>query len=116
MDRSVPYLAEEAIERDAQRLLSEFALARGVKLEPPIPIEDLVEKHLKLRFDFDDMHARHNVPRPATGEAEILGTIYSDGKIFIDESLDPDAHPEMEGRFRFTLGHEGGGIGVCTGI
>ena len=27
----------------------------------------------------------------------------------IDESLDPDATPAMEGRYRFTLAHEGGG-------
>jgi hypothetical protein len=27
----------------------------------------------------------------------------------IDESLDPEEHPSMEGRYRFTLAHEGGG-------
>ncbi len=27
----------------------------------------------------------------------------------IDESLDPDANPAKEGRYRFTLAHEGGG-------
>lgn len=55
------------------------------------------------------MHARHNVPRPASGETDILGAIYGDGSIFIDESLDPEESPVREGRYRFTLAHEGGG-------
>jgi hypothetical protein len=33
----------------------------------------------------------------------------SDGSIFIDESLDPEENPAREGRYRFTLAHEGGG-------
>ena len=78
-------------------------------IEPPIPVEDIVEKYLKLRIEFDDMHARHNIPRPPNGQPDILGAIYGDGSIFIDESLDPEENPSREGRFRFTLAHEGGG-------
>src|SRR3954452_5664525 len=109
MSRIVPYLADEAIERDAAALLAEYERARGVTLEPPIPVEDIVEKHLKLRIEFDDMHARHRVPRSPNGEPDILGAIYGDGSIFIDESLDPEETPSKEGRYRFTLAHEGGG-------
>ena len=109
MSRIVPYLAEEAIERDAAALLAEYERARGVTLEPPIPVEDIIEKYLKLRIGFDDMHARHNVPRSPNGEPDILGAIYGDGSIFIDESLDPEENPSKEGRYRFTLAHEGGG-------
>lgn len=109
MSRFVPYLAEEAIERDATSLIAEYEHARGVTIEPPIPVEDIVEKHFKLRIDFDDMHARHNVPRPPNGQPDILGAIYGDGSIFIDESLDPVENPSREGRYRFTLAHEGGG-------
>ena len=47
MTRFTPYLSEEAIERDAAALLNEYANARGLTIEPPIPIEDIVEKHLK---------------------------------------------------------------------
>ena len=60
----VPYLSEETIERDAETLLAEYAYARGVSLKPPIPIEDIIEKHLKLRLEFDDLHER---PRSAAG-------------------------------------------------
>ena len=109
MRRYVPYLTDEAIELDAQQLLAEFEIARGVRLEPPIPVEDIVEKYLRLRIEFDDMHARLGLPRPPSGGAEILGAIYSDGSICIDESLDPEENPAMEGRYRFTLAHEGGG-------
>jgi Zn-dependent peptidase ImmA (M78 family) len=99
------------IERDAEFLLGEFMMARGVSLEPPIPIEDIVEKYLKLSIEFDDLHSGFGVPRSADSyEPEILGAIYFDSRrIVIDDSLDPEEHPEMEGRYRFTLGHEAGG-------
>jgi Zn-dependent peptidase ImmA (M78 family) len=109
MSRFVPYLADEAIERDSVSLIEEFEHARCVTIEPPIPIEDILEKHLKLRIEFDDLHARHNVPRTENGQTDILGAIYGDGSIFIDESLDPEENPVREGRYRFTLAHEGGG-------
>ena len=57
MSRFIPYLSEEAIERDAAALLAEYAHARGLTIEPPIPIEDIVEKHLKLGIEFDDTHS-----------------------------------------------------------
>jgi Zn-dependent peptidase ImmA (M78 family) len=106
MSRHVPYLAEEAIERDSAALLAEFAHARGIVLELPIPVEVIVEKHLKLRIEFDDMHTRLNVPRPENGQTDILGAIYGDGSIFIDETLDPVENPAGEGRYRFTVAHE----------
>ena len=56
MPKKVPYLREEQIERDAAALLAEYAQARSVVIAPPIPIEDIVEKHLKLGIEFDDMH------------------------------------------------------------
>ena len=107
MSRHVPYLPDEAIERDAAALLAEFANARGIVLEPPIPVEDIVEKHLKLRIYFDDLHARLNIPRPESGQTDILGAIYGDGSIFIDETLDPDEYPALESRYHFTVAHDG---------
>jgi len=110
MSKLVPYLSEEAIERDATALLIEYVQARGVVLKPPIPIEDIVEKHLKLGVEFDDMHRLLGVPRDPAGDADILGAMYFDaGRIVIDESLDPEENPSKEGRYRFTLAHEGGG-------
>jgi hypothetical protein len=111
MPKKVPYLQEEQIERDAAALLAEYAQARGAIIEPPIPIEDIVEKHLKLGIEFDDMHRRLNHPRSGFGlDPDILGAIFFDERrIVIDESLDPEENPSREGRYRFTLAHEGGG-------
>src|SRR5580704_3851599 len=111
MTLRVPYIADESIERDAEALLVQFAHARGVAIGPPIPIEDIVEKHLKLHVEFDDLHRLLGVPRGGFGtEPDIFGAIWLEtGEIVIDESLDPEVRPAIEGRYRFTLGHEGGG-------
>jgi Zn-dependent peptidase ImmA (M78 family) len=110
MSRFIPYLVDEAIERDAVALLAEYAHARSVVIAPPIPIEDIVEKHLKLRFEFDDTHKLFGVPRGSEQDPDILGAIFFDERrIVIDESLDPEERRGIEGRYRFTLAHEGGG-------
>lgn len=67
MTKKVPYLPEEAIERDASALLAEYAQACGVAIAPPVPIEDIVEKHLKLGIEFDDTHRLFDVPRGGPG-------------------------------------------------
>ena len=109
MQKTVPYLRKEQIERDVAALLTEYAQERDVVIAPPIPIEDIVEKHLKLGIEFDDMHRLLRVPRSSVG-ADILGAIwFDDRRIVIDESLDPEENPSKEGRYRFTLAHEGGG-------
>jgi Zn-dependent peptidase ImmA (M78 family) len=79
-------------------------------VKAPIPIEDIVEKHLKLRVEFDDLHRLLGVPRGAFGvESDIFGAIWLEsGKIVIDERLDPEERPRVEGRYRFTLAHESG--------
>src|SRR6516225_4442386 len=99
MTLQVPYLAVEAIERDAEALLAQYAHARGSEIRAPIPIEDIVEKHLKLRIEFDDLHRLFDVPRSGPGrESDIFGAIWLDcGRIVIDESLDPEVRPTMEG-------------------
>jgi len=110
VSRFIPYLAEGAIERDAAALLEGYARARGIAIAPPIPIEDIVEKHLKLGIEFEDTHELFGVPRQPEQDADILGAIFFDKqRIVIDESLDPEERPGIEGRYRFTLAHEGGG-------
>jgi hypothetical protein len=93
------------------RLLAQYAQAAGLEVKAPIRIEDIVEKHLKLRVDFDDLHRLLGVPRDGFGvEPDIFGAIWLEtGEIYIDEILDPEERPSIEGRYRFTLAHEGGG-------
>jgi hypothetical protein len=109
MSRFVPYLSEDQIERDAAALLADYRQSRGIVIEPPVPIEDIVEKHLKLGFEFDDAHRVFtNIPR-CSPDPDILGGILLDeARIVIDVSLDPEENPAMEGRYRFTLAHEVG--------
>ncbi len=113
MTKAVPYLAEEAIERDAEALLAEFSHARGIAIEVPIPIEDIVEKHLKLGIEFDDTHDLFGIPKTGLDLSQgpdILGAMLFDEKrVVIDENLDPEENPSQEGRYRFTVAHEGGG-------
>ncbi len=111
MPKKVPYLQEEQIERDAAALLAEYEQARGMTIERAVPIEDIIEKHLKLGIEFDDMHRLLNHPRSGLGlDPDILGAIFfEERRIVIDESLDPEENPNKEGRYRFTLAHEGGG-------
>lgn len=40
MSKRVPYVSEEAIERDAEALLAEYEHARNVTIAPPVPIDD----------------------------------------------------------------------------
>jgi Zn-dependent peptidase ImmA (M78 family) len=107
----VPYIADEAIERNAEALLAQYARAKAVEIRAPIPIEDIVEKHLKLHVEFDDLHRLLDVPRSGLAlEPDLFGAIWLEsGRIVIDESLDPEVRPSIEGRYRFTLAHEGGG-------
>src|SRR5262249_47677793 len=105
----VPYLSREQMERDAEALIVEYEQARGVIVGPLIPIEDIVEKHLRLGIEFDDMHQICGVFRPSGLATNILGAMYFDERrIVIDQSLDPEENPSIEARYRFTLAHETG--------
>ena len=56
---AVPFLSEHEIERAAVSLLVDFGdLRNGGRLEPPVPVEKVLEKHLKLTLDFDDLHEK----------------------------------------------------------
>jgi Zn-dependent peptidase ImmA (M78 family) len=110
MGLKVAYMSDEAIEKDAKALLADYARERGMPIEAPIPIDDIIEKHLKIGIEFDDTHRLFGVPRSGIGfDPDILGAIFFDQKrIVIDESLDPDANPAKEGRYCYTTAHEVG--------
>jgi len=52
----VPYLSREQIEREAEALIVEYEQARGVIVGPQIPIEDIIEKHLRPSVKLAEMH------------------------------------------------------------
>ncbi len=110
MGINVAYLADEVIEKGAEALLAEYARVRGVSIDGSIPIDDIIEKHLKLGMEFDDTHRLFGVSRSGNGlDPDVLGAIFFDQKlIVIDESLDPHTYPAKEGRYRYTAAHEVG--------
>jgi len=98
----VPYLSDALIEHEAEALLRAYALHVKRQIEPPIPIDGLVEFFLKLPVEMDDLCYRYD-------GADILGALYLEPqRVRIDVRLDPILHPGMLGRYRFTLGHEAG--------
>jgi hypothetical protein len=94
------------IERDVSALLAEYSHACGITVRPPIPVEEILESHLKLTLDFDDLHEKLGIPIMGEKPA-ILSALWVDTReVFIDQRLDPEEYPWMEGRFRFSIGHE----------
>ena len=91
---SVPYLTYDHMEAVAQKLLFEYEQERG-QLTPPILIDDIIESHLELSLEIENL-------RDKLGCSDILGGIYfSKRKIVIDSSLEKEV-----GRFNFTAAHE----------
>ena len=90
----IPYLKYDEMEGVAQNLLFEYKQERG-QLTLPIPIEDIIENHLKLSLEIENL-------RDESGCSDILGGIYfSERRIVIDSSLEKEV-----GRFNFTAAHE----------
>ena len=90
------------------QLLGQYGQKFDEITAPPVPIDEIIECHLDLTFDFGDLVQKF-------GSEDVLGASWLDDKrVMIDESLDPDAHPEKEGRYRFTVAHEIGHIFGAT--
>jgi Zn-dependent peptidase ImmA (M78 family) len=93
-------LTPQEFEDEAALLLAEYGNKHGQVTAPPVPIDDIVEGHLKLAIEYRDLRADYP-------EGDVLGCIwFNDKKIAIDMSLVPEEHPAMLGRYRFTLAHE----------
>ena len=100
MNLKVPYLPDAAIEASASALLAAYARREEIQIRPPVPVESILQDHLRLHLGFDDLRTRLRVP-------DVLGALYMDsGEVVIDQTLDPDEQPSALGRFRFTLAHE----------
>lgn len=98
----VPYLPTEVIEDEASSLLAEFERDHRRIVEPPVPIDAIVELHLKLTFEISDL-------QKLFGHADVHGAIwFREERIAVDQQLDPDRFPAKRGRFHFTLAHETG--------
>lgn len=100
--RDVPYLSERALEDEGLLLLAEYGREHAEITGPPVPIDDIIEIHLKLTFELKDLAGLF-------GHGDVHAALWINKKLVgVDQSLDPVVHPNMLGRFRFTLAHETG--------
>jgi hypothetical protein len=82
-------LTEAAIEKEAEKLLSEYKETIGEPIELPVPVADITESHLALRLGFADLNDTLDKPM-LRGQPDILGAIIFDKRIvLIDHHLDP---------------------------
>lgn len=96
----VKFLKHDEIENATLCLLAEYGRKYSDVIEPPVPVEEILEAHLGLTLDFDNLTARIGVP-------DVLGATWIlDKLVLVDQSLDPTDNPRKEGRYRFTLAHE----------
>jgi Zn-dependent peptidase ImmA (M78 family) len=106
MTIQVRYLSEEQIERDSVMLLAEYEETAGTPVKLPIPVADITTYHLALQLGFADLHKTFGIPM-MRDQPDILGAIWVDKEIIlIDRSLDPKDNPSIQGRYRFSVGHE----------
>lgn len=97
-----PYLSKRAIEQEATVLLAEYGERFDPVAEPPIPVDEIIEVHLQLIFEMRDL-------RQLFGLGDVHGATWvNEGRVAVDQSLDPHNNPRKLGRFRFTAAHETG--------
>ena len=78
----VPFLPEKQIEQEAELLLAEYGERFGEIAEPPVPIDEMIELHLRLAFEIADL-------RELFGAGDIHGAIWiNEERIAVDRSLD----------------------------
>lgn len=95
----VPWLPKASIARMADDVISGYESTTGMRVAPPIPVENIIEFGLNLGLAFEDLRCKLNM-------GDVLGATYvKSRKICADLSLD---RPGAEGRLCFTLAHEAG--------
>lgn len=94
--QKVRFLTAEELDSASLELLRKSAKSLGKPLSPPVPIEDIIEKHLRVRLEFTALRER-------LGEDVLGATWFDEAIIRVDNQLE-----DQEGRLCFTLAHEAG--------
>ena len=95
----VPWLSKAHISSESNRLIEGYEARTGRPVGPPVPVEDIIERHLGLTLSFDDLEAILEIE-------DVLGATYvGTRRISINERLFEDPG---EGRLVFTCAHEVG--------
>ena len=97
---NVRWLPKESIAKSASTLVQGYEKLVAHTVRPPIPVEDIIERYLRLSLSFEDLEARLHIK-------DVLGATYIKSKtICINEKL--LEHKGCEGRMMFTCAHEAG--------
>ncbi len=95
----IPWLPKKKIAGAAAKLLNEYECIVKDEVQPPIPVEKIIERGLKLGLEFTDLRA-------ALEMDDVLGATYiAQRRICVDKSL---LDSPSEGRLCFTCAHETG--------
>ncbi|HPF34958.1 MAG TPA: ImmA/IrrE family metallo-endopeptidase [Candidatus Krumholzibacteria bacterium] len=102
MARIHTFVPRKDIEAGTLVLIAGYERRYCLTVTPPIPVEEILEAHLGLAYDFDDLPKLVNEP-------DALGGLwFRSREVKFDQSLDPTMHPSQLGRYRFTVAHETG--------
>jgi Zn-dependent peptidase ImmA (M78 family) len=97
MNIKVPYIRKDKIADIASKLMISYQVKLGDLVEPPIPVEDIIERLLNVKLGYMDFEKK-------LGINGVLGATYVHKKmICINEKLIND---RTEGRLSFTCAHE----------
>jgi len=95
----VPWLTKNSITAAAARVIADYEAKTKRRVQPPIPIEKIIERGLKLRLGYYDLRQKLKLD-------DVLGATYVHKRLIcVDRNL---AENQNEGRLFFTLAHEAG--------
>ena len=95
----IPWLTKKSIAAAAGGVVADYEAKIKRRVQPPIPIENIIERGLSLKLGFSDLRKKLKLN-------DVLGATYvKDGMICVDLSL---AENQNEGRLCFTFAHETG--------
>ena len=93
----VPWMPKKKISCHASDILADYQRKTGHPVQPPIPVEDIIERYLKLNLSFEDLEEK-------LGMKDVLGATWVEARLIcINERLFED---KSEGRLIFTCAHE----------
>lgn len=95
----IPWLTKNSIAAAATGVIANYEAKIKRRVQPPIPVENIIERGLGLKLGFSDLRKKLKLN-------DVLGATYvKDGLICVDTSL---AENQNEGRLCFTFAHETG--------
>ena len=100
MIKQVEFIPDKTIEEKAYKMLADYESRFGKIARPPVPIEKLIERHLDLQFDWDDIDD--------TDEMKILASLDPIEKKINMNARHQDHFETYIGSEPFTMAHEVG--------